>query len=582
MTLQPIRLRDSRTSLWNRPASILAFMLLCAFVMGCTSGESTQSATTKPQNSKKESRLANVEQNRLCRANFEKIYEILEPSSQNINNELQSALVLLNDWFVGCAEFQEISIDPHDSLFENFESPDSLTELNKQTASLHDVYYLRDQLLLQRISEHLTVDVTDELEKVRRLFDFVQRNVTVDQQLIDRRLVPIDLYARLSTAVVPRSMQDILLSGRCRPEERILLFANLLQQINRECLLLQPQSTAGGNLRVPGLIIVPIGDATYICCPELGVEISAGSGDQFELWKSEQLTASLDQVVASFDSETTANDSLASLLTVAAWDDADLLLPVCPIAMSRRMEVLQYEFTLEQTCDVYRQVRTVENQPGMLDQIQDRLAGVVGTRPVRVWEYPHEFYRRLVDETEDQRKLRELTMATLYKEVNALRTSENQNEERTYEVKRERKLLEARIEQLVGNLTLAVRTFMRLRLQQAVPGSTEQARYENAMRTLQAEDAHFWSGMTQFEKGQFESAAQTFESYCEIFTNGRWEKESRRLWAEALSKNGDPTKAIEILEAVSAPPYSRFRQARLLRDWKEESTAADKASKDES
>ena len=142
-------------------------------------------------------------------------------------------------------------------------------------------------------------------------------------------------------------------------------------------------------------------------------------------------------------------------------------------------------------------------------------------------------YERVVNSDATGDRLRSLYMATLFKEVQSLRSSENQNEERVFTSSLEKRMLMARVDQLTGQLSSAISTFVKLRLQQGVAGEGDIVALENLMRYLQAEDALYWSGVAQFENGDFRTAGNTLKNYLDRYTEGRWVQPARELLAES-------------------------------------------------
>ncbi|HCS54756.1 MAG TPA: hypothetical protein DIW81_24755, partial [Planctomycetaceae bacterium] len=63
-------------------------------VSGCGGGKSSEKLNKKDdKKADATSARENLEKRRICKSNLDKVYQILQPSAENINSELQAALV---------------------------------------------------------------------------------------------------------------------------------------------------------------------------------------------------------------------------------------------------------------------------------------------------------------------------------------------------------------------------------------------------------------------------------------------------------------------------------------------------------
>ncbi|MBR9801612.1 tetratricopeptide repeat protein, partial [bacterium] len=115
----------------------------------------------------------------------------------------------------------------------------------------------------------------------------------------------------------------------------------------------------------------------------------------------------------------------------------------------------------------------------------------------------------------------------------------------------------------------AISKFVKLRLQQGVAGEGDIVALENLMRYLQAEDALYWSGVAQFENGDFRTAGNTLKNYLDRYTEGRWVQPARELLAESLAEQDrmDEAKAALKLDQWTGP--ARLRQLKRLETWQQ-------------
>src|SRR5262249_25606511 len=88
-----------------------------------------------------------------------------------------------------------------------------------------------------------------------------------------------------------------------------------------------------------------------------------------------------------------------------------------------------------------------------------------------------------------------------------------------------------------------------------------------SVHTRAIDDATFWTGLCQFEQGEFQAAADTLARYRKRSEPGNWVRESRYLLALRLAAAGDRAAAIRELESVE-PDDSEYPGYRLLiRQW---------------
>jgi len=534
-------------------------------ILGCQNQSETPKSQTEEKTGSSQAR-ENLERRRICKANLDKVYQILRPSAENMDSEPTSALVILNQWFGNCAEMPEEKLDVSTPAFASLGDPQSLASLNNSSASIADIHYLRDQLLMRQMVTELVQYSPTDLEKVRAVMAYVRRNLPVDELLIDTRLasaglIPQETLDQLNPFSIPRVLQDVALAGRGLPYDRIWMTAALLRQLNIESLLLSHDADLTLRPEIPALLLIPLESQVVIFCPQLGIEILP-EGDA-AAWDLGTLTPELKNLFAGLDDVSWPEDSPITRMKNADWTKAKVQLPLAPISASPRMEALQIDFVGDMACNLH-QAEAVRGEDGL----KKSLAAVIGDRQLEYWPYPHRMYRGLLDPTEEESRLRQLTVATLLKEVQSIRASQDQNEKTSYRVSMERKMLKARVEQLIARDVEALQTYMRIRLQFRVPGQGAQVEHENLMRFLQAEDAHYWSAVAQFETEQYRSASDTLQNYLERYQQGHWVNSARMLWAEAEAAEGNPERAIEILQQGELQEDQKVRRELLIHEWK--------------
>ncbi|MCA8985282.1 MAG: tetratricopeptide repeat protein [Planctomycetaceae bacterium] len=541
-------------SRWLPPLLLACCLLILAGCNGSSRPEPNQDKTE--QVSAREA----LAKKRLCSDNFLKIYQVLRPSPANVDAELQSAQDLLNQWLLSCAEWSGREISPDAPEFQGHFDAEEISDLNQRAASQLDILFLRDQLLVRSLVEHVLQDVPTDAAKVRRVFEFVCRNVAHDEKLIHPLLLDPQTRDTLGPHSIPRSLQDICLTGRGTPEDRTWLLAAFLQQLNLKTLLIEaPASEPAVDARYRYLAVVPLDDSILIFSPGLGVEFRPAA----EQWTPARLAGGWEEVFQGWPGNDPAALELLAPLLSQDWAKGRVLLPYSILQTSPRMAAMQLELVGDTVCEVSLPLSGEGGQPGLVDGLRAAVRDFLPDfRPV-FWEYPQVTYSRLVAKEPQAERLRQLAMATLFKEVVSVRSSEDQKEQRVFTQNLEKRMLMARLDHLTGNHEEAISTYIKLRLQQGMAGDGPEIALENLLRYLQAENAHYWSALAQFENGDYRSAGDTLQNYLARYPEGNWVAPGRELWARALMNQGKREQAMQLLESDKAQGPERFWQLKL-------------------
>lgn len=509
-----------------------------------------QKQSTSPSANDEEARRASareaLERKRLCSDNFLKITQVLQPEPENVDAELQSVQDLLNQWFYSCAEWQGAELPTGQPEWENLsDSLFSKFQLAQQTASLFDVLYLRDQLLMRAILENQLQDVPDDATKIRRLFSYVCRNIAFDEKLISPQLMPPEQRAALNAGSIPRGLQDICLIGRGTAADRAWVFASLMQQLGQPLLLLEAPATEPPTPeRWRLLLLVPVEESLLVFHPGSGLELRPTEGN----WPTTEAAGIWEKLDEALPTDLPEAETLLAPLRQQEWSQARWLLPYSVMSISPRMRAIQLELTGDMACEVYVPLRSESEQSGLQEQLQGSLPAAWSEFQPQYWEYPQQMYVGVVERNRESETLRRLALATLMKEVVSVRSSEDQEERRVLKSTLEKRLLMGRLDQLIGDHADAISTYMKIRLQQGVEGEGAEIALENLMRFLQAENAHYWSALAQYERGEFRSASDTLKNYLNRYDQGNWTEPGRELLIRSYVAMGKPEPALELLK----------------------------------
>ncbi|MCA8986348.1 MAG: outer membrane protein assembly factor BamD [Planctomycetaceae bacterium] len=547
--------------------SLTGLVLLFVVILpGCNGGsEQKQAETTDDQASV---RLTLAKQKR-CRSNLHKALEMLRPSPKRVDSELQSVLVLLNQWFGTCAEISETKLDPNDGAFAEFADGAAVEQLNQPVASMTDIHYLRDQFLAREVARNVIQAEPTDLAKIRTVFDHVCRNISQDPNMIDPRLAGVfispEVYQQITPQIIPRSLHDLVLAGRGTAEDRVWLMSTMLRQLQFSNYL---YSSGGVTPAAPHqlLLIVPVDQELLVFCPGLGIELTSASGDP---WKVEDFQGAGNEIRSRILFTDFQGEQLVADWLAADWSAGALLNPAPLMAISPRMEVVQLDLSGELACEVY-----VPPASAAEPLAEDALPVVKTAHQLRelasrFWAYPHLRYAMLGTGANEVEQMRTLFLASLMKEVQSVRATEDQNENKSYQMNLERQMMKGRMEQILGENKDALRVYTNIRLQTRVAGEDQQAAVENMMRYIQVEDAHYWSAISQLDNATYAAAANNLRDYAKRYPQGRWLRDVVELLAEAEYRDGHVEEAIRLLEeSGDLLPQQKVRRIQKLKTWK--------------
>lgn len=570
--LSVLNLRSKLSCL--RMTSLICFSLLFV-IAGCGSGE--KDVPIEEQNSS--SARLELKKKRQCSKNFSSVHQILRPEPENMNTELQSALSLLNQWYGSCAEWSGEKLSVDDPIVKAALSNEQINNLNKQTASLYDILYLRDQLLMRAVMEHVVESIPTDIEKIRQIFAYTQRNVTHDPLLIDARFYHF-LQSRfpeavpkqaLSELVVPRTLQDIILSGRGSGEDLTWVFVSLIRQLNIDAIMVSPSENEKIASNLPAIILVPIGEKILVFCPAAGLEFQPQDKTITDGWSAEELSKDFNQIFASTIIE--SKKTIVTKLNDINWKQSKLFFPYGPLRIAPRSEALQMELVGDLACEVFESLQSLNGEPGLIERTSAVRKKIFSDTSINLWKYPYQMYGQIIDATDASRQLRNIYLATINKSVQAIRTNRDQADKVTFKTSLVKRMQISRINQILGNEADAISSYMKLRLQGGVAGgASAELQQENLLRLMQIEDAQYWSALCQFETKDYRIAAQTFKNYLQRFPQGRWQSSALELLADAQANRQQFKSAADVFGQATLSSPRQARQLLKLKNWKEQAS----------
>jgi hypothetical protein len=127
--------------------------------------------------------------------------------------------------------------------------------------------------------------------------------------------------------------------------------------------------------------------------------------------------------------------------------------------------------------------------------------------------------------------------------------------------------MRARQLQIEGDFAQAIQIYTNVRSKSKDVLKVGPSPPDQIMHAKAIDDAMFWTGLCQFEQGEFKSAANTFRRYRKQPEAEKWIRESRYLLARSLAAAGDAAAAIAELEPVKNDDLEYLGYRWLIRQW---------------
>lgn len=531
----------------------------------------------------------------LCENVLANAMSSLQPDRLGISAERQSAVTDLNDWGRSCGNLQNFKIDEAGRrILADLLSAEQIESLEGNLFLQRDSLHIRNCLWGKQIVSLLSGSADSDLGRVVKIFEYVVRNV--------------DLIAAKEDHV-PLTPFELALMGRGTAEDRAWIFTDILRQLRIDSVIIRPAtgspadgetadgetpSATTGDTWLVGVLLE--GDM-WLFDPRLGTPVPAinDANKKSPLFIQ---PATLKQALEddSIFRQLDVSPELTYPLQAANLKDIRIDFIGQLSYWSPRMHGLQDSLSGEQSVLVYDPLEDNETGPGGFSRVSESVKASATKTQFGVWDYPErqtESYVALDSSHADLAELNRgfsapIPIAAIEEPTLKLDFSEPQFRQ-----------LKSRTLQLMGDYGSAVKNYLTVRLWGGVPpqridkesqATVEQRRARDvfvpipmayrqriaaqvpadilAVHRLAAEDAYFWIGVCQLEKGDLESATETFESYQERFSDGMWNSAARYLRAVSLAKSDRLKEAVHVLSKTTESDPQYWGHMLLIRHWK--------------
>ena len=422
---------------------------------------------------------------------------------------------------------------------------------------------LRDAFLNFETAENLSAGVTDDVQRVQKIFNYVVRVVSPEAQ---------------SSVELTHSGFEAELFGRGSAEARAWLFANLLRQLRIDAVILRPGRESAES-DGPWWIGVPIRGDVYLFDARLGLPVPAPEA-KFTGESPLPPPATWGEVVASPELLTDYRETAG--LEVAPIDPAGLKPPRVELIGPRtywKKAIERLELSLREHRGVllFDPLQSTAAGPGLYERIVAAGQGLWPAEAIDVWKYP-ETYRRdrgelLVTDEDARRQSRPRQerldqriaplLGPVLVERERVRPQVLPPNEMSREGQESKKLWLTRIGQISRTGGGVISSLQQIVAEAISPDPTLPPRAHSLNRQA-SDEAAYWSGHAQYRAQAWDVALTTIENY--IRNNGDRSGEAAALRVLVLAEQEKWEAAIKAARELpeTVPGRERFV---YLADW---------------
>ncbi|MCC7419105.1 MAG: tetratricopeptide repeat protein [Planctomycetaceae bacterium] len=519
-----------------------------------------------------------------------------QPGRLGVSTDRRQVSELFNQWRGDCGGDVELAaFGAHaKKAFEPLVSDAEFKAMAEGRISERDAETLRTAILLKRAGDVVVKSADRDIDRVNLLFQFVVRNVALSAP---------------SSEPIPQTPYDILILGRGSAEERAWLFAELLRQLRIDAVILKPAtgvksqseaakaetteskpdpeaatssgsepSTADEAPWLVGVLLDEPQKPVYLFDLWLGLPVPAPDDSAFP-----PRPATLEQVVEKPEilgrlaqDEGTyrfAPEAFHSM-KVEVISSADPSLP--------RQKRLQSVLTGDDAVVLFDPLDDDEESPGLVSRVEAFGGKRWGKTDISVWSFPERSLvatEHLTDRQQQRQRIRRHALDAPISIIPKQKKDENGQERIEITFGNPKKTqLKTRIAQVLGDRKNAVRSYNLVRFDGRLDPRLQPPPEFVRMHARAEEDAFFWTGICQYEGGEFDAAASTFRDYLARYPQGDWADHAREMQARAFARQQKFADAFKALETLSEADPARVAHQVLRKTFRSLQQSAAKTS----
>lgn len=508
-----------------------------------------------------------------------------QPDRLGVSTDRRQVSELFNQWRSDCGG--EVELAPFGAhakkAFQPLVSDAEFKAMGEGRISERDAETLRTAILLKRAGDVVVKSADRDIDRVNLLFQFVVRNVAL---------------AAPSSEPIPQTLYDILILGRGSAEERAWLFAELLRQLRIDAVIVRPSTgtaPAATTAKAEGAESKPDQEPTeeksipsnadeapwlvgvlldepqkpvYLFDAWLGLPVPAPDDNAFPARPAtlEQVVAKpevLERLAPEGGKYRFAAESFQSM-KVEVISSADPSLP--------RQKRLQSVLTGDDAVVLFDPLDDDEDSPGLVSRAESFGGKHWDKAGISVWSFPERSLVATEHLTDRQQQRQRIRRHALDAPISIIpRQTKDATGQQRIEISfgnPKRTQLKTRIAQVLGDRKNAVRSYNLVRFDGRLDPRLQPPPEFVRMHARAEEDAFFWTGVCQYESGDFDAAASTFGDYLKRYPQGEWADHAREIRARAFASQQKFAEATKSLENLSEADPARVAHQVLLKTFR--------------
>jgi len=546
--------------------SLLIPLTLGVFLFaGCTPApdqpvNSTSQGKTAPRNAEEYAEQQKTEQ---CSDLLNSLLGQFANPQVVLNFDAGQSLSLLNQWSRNCRE-DVASLSSEDvGRLNELVSPEIVKMMQDDLYSSRDIEHLKTAVWMGIIKQHVTLELSDDLERVSALFNYVVRNVSLVAEHPEG---------------TPFSVNGILYSGWGTVEDRVWLFSELLKQMRIDSVLISPERPADAEGPLPPrLVAVLLRDQFWLFDPEIGIAVPA---------QQDKIVPGTSYEIATLSRVMEAPELLERLstpdhpypLNAQTLPKAEFLFYGHSSWWAPRLLELSDHFVGPTQSEIFDGLTDVKGRRGILSRMQEVSGKLPEGTQLKFWNYAElqltgrdnlnslqqQVITRLVDLYQFP-FVRELSdkndsMGTFDDPTN--QAAKQRQPQRPNPLKPSGDYFRARGLQILGDRVEGVRVYMnnqrnsRFFLDIDDPAALSNPNFIHIRNSHERvmSDGTYWIGLCKLETKATDAlriAQDKFNQYVREYPEGMWASSAWYQLAVHAAQQGESSKAIEDLSKIS-------------------------------
>lgn len=543
-----------RNGVWPSLACLLT--LACLMLAGCTGGSGEK---PKVSNSAQDSDGSTGQNESVSpkstdqnTALLDNVRDSLDLNKLGFSTDLQFVLSMLNQWHdsqvaeIGDKANTGVALPP--GILAKIR-PDQTALLNSPVYMPEDGLYLRDCVTARKIGAYAVGNARNDLARAVKLFQYVIRSVRLSPNHLG--WLPLQPGQKVD---IPLTQYDLCVLGQGTARDRAWVFSSLLRQLGIDTVVIFPEPPPGQSQLLQGnfLVGVILGQQVYLFDPQNGVPIPAPAGTvntpekpsvaTFEQAVTHpELFRQLDPIpsvaIYAIQGESLRKPGVYLIGTTSMW--------------SAKMKRLQPQFSGKDALIVYEELADNQGKPGLLSRVGKAGGKYWNADSLQFWPYPQfqmSMHLQMQPPLQDlyDRLQTPLQAPFLWefnekeRQIEIVKPKQKPQEKRAAYVPQ---LRDARLAHLNGGFDFALKIYNDVRIQARNHPFSKHAPQKNSPPPVVREsgqdatflinygigrsndDATYFTGMCQFDQGNYRASAETLRKYLAGYAQKREQME---------------------------------------------------------